>query len=265
MRYIWPVIFLLPVIESVDRQLGLVILLTVPLFLIRKITFDKIDIPFFLFIVWLLIILPFSQSYYFSLLETGRYFAYFLIFVLVRRLPEEEKGSLQRKWPFYLILNSLILIALWGVFRLIPSLPQPPGMNLFYPTFGHNRLAALLILALPVLIYKIPVPFFDKYATVLLPLLTVMLFFTRGRGAVISLMIALLLTVFITAKKQQSKFVKTFLLLGVFFLMLSHIYSQYIFRKDKPGGITLDPSGEVCSHERNQRGESRQYGWRHWF
>src|SRR3990167_1742918 len=92
MRYIWPVIFLLPVIESVDRQLGLVILLTVPLFLIRKITFDKIDIPFFLFIVWLLIILPFSQSYYFSLLETGRYFAYFLIFVLVRRLPEEEKA-----------------------------------------------------------------------------------------------------------------------------------------------------------------------------
>ena len=238
MRYIWPVIFLLPVIESVDRQLGLVILLTVPLFLIRKITFDKIDIPFFLFIVWLLIILPFSQSYYFSLLETGRYFAYFLIFVLVRRLPEEEKGSLQRKWPFYLILNSLILIVLWGVFMLIPSLPQPSGMNLFYPSFGHNRLAALLILALPVLIYKIPVPFLGEYASFLLPFLTIMLFLTAGRGAIISLLLGLALTVIWQRRKDQiDRFAKVFILLGIAFLFSSHFYSQYLVSFRKPEGF----------------------------
>lgn len=237
MGYIWPVFFLLPVIESFNRPLGLVILLTVPFFLIRKVTFDKIDLPFLLFIAWLLIILPFSQSYYFSLLETGRYFAYFLIFVFVRRLTGEEKAYFQEKWPFFLILNSLILIGLWGIFTLIPSLPQPPGMNLFYPTFGHNRLAALLILALPVLIFKMPVLFFNKHASWLLPFLTIILFLTRGRGAVMSLVIALLITVFISGKKKQTKFIKTFLLLGVFFLMLSQIYSQYIFRRDKPGGF----------------------------
>ena len=194
MRFFWPLLFLIPVIESFSRQLGLLIILMVPILLflglrvtgVKHISFDKIDIPFLLFIIWLLIILPFSSSYYFSLLETGRYFAYFLIFIFVRRLPEGEKTYFQKKWPFYLILNSLILIALWGIFRLIPQLPHPPGMNLFFPSFGHNRLAAILIMALPVLIFKMPLPFFDKYASILLPFLTMMLFLTRGRGAVIS-------------------------------------------------------------------------------
>ncbi|OGG15863.1 hypothetical protein A3J20_02585 [Candidatus Gottesmanbacteria bacterium RIFCSPLOWO2_02_FULL_42_29] len=238
MGYIWPVIFLLPVIESFNRQLGLVILLVTPFLLFRKITFDKIDISFLLFIAWLLIVLPFSSSYYFSLLETGRYFAYFLIFVLVRHLPEEEKAYFQSKWPIFLILNSLVLITLWGIFTLIPSLPQPSGMNLFYPSFGHNRLAALLIMTLPVLIFKMPLPFFGKYTLWLLPFLTIMLFLTRGRGAIISLLLGLGLTVIWQKRKDQfGRFVKVFILLGIAFLFLSHFYSQYLFNKGKPGGF----------------------------
>ena len=149
-------LFFIPVIESFNRQAGLfllclgAVLISFNLFWRKKLYLDIISFFFLLFILRGLVSTVFSWSIAKSFIEASRYIAYFLIFTAFRE-EARIKNIAIRYLTLFSVINSLLLsfLYLFYVFRGRQLLPGNQGMNLFYPVFGHNRIADMLILAVP--------------------------------------------------------------------------------------------------------------------
>lgn len=151
-------LFFLPIIESFNRQLALILLFTgsglvaYPIFWNRKVKIDFINLIFLLFIFWGLFTTIFSWSFIRSFTEILRYLAYYLLFVAIRQ-SEHLRVKFFRFFKAFIIFNSLFLSLFFFLFKLFPDVfPKiTSGLNLFYPVFGHNRISELLIFSIPLL------------------------------------------------------------------------------------------------------------------
>ncbi len=243
-------LFFLPVIESFSRQFGFTLLLlgslfiSFPLFFKKKIVFDWLEIIWLMVLIAFTISLLFSWSITRSYTELMRYIAYFLIFVSFRRFGDRE-WLIRRFFIPMVILNSLILSLLFIIY-IIPSfkLPIPVnGMTLFYPTYRHNRISDILIIAIPFtlfLIFQNPKRK-KRYLFIILTLfLLIILILSMGLGAILSFTFAIFIYMLLksstrlrfTSRLPISKSLeKISLILGIvtiIFVLFSFLYSNFI-------------------------------------
>lgn len=242
-------LFFLPVIESFNRTLGFDLLLISAAFMALhtvkrgNLIRDKIDYLWIMLLTVFAVSTIFSWSLSRSYTELTRYIAYFLIFVSIRNYADKEKMIKYFFLPS-VVVNSMILSILSALYSL-PFLPLPvifDGMNLFYPTFGHNRIADLLIFSIPVSIaiylYQEKVGNKQRNFFFLLSILLIlMLVISQGRGVMLSLSFAFLLLILL--KKNQADIVTKYFrwvigitLLSITFLSISFIYSNLTVKQD---------------------------------
>ena len=200
-------LFFLPVIESYHRQAGLfllclgAVLISFNLFWRKKLYLDIISFFFLLFILRGLVSTVFSWSIAKSFIEASRYIAYFLIFTAFRE-EARIKNMAIRYLTLFSVINSLLLsfLYLFYVFRGRQLLPGNLGMNLFYPVFGHNRIADMLILAVPLLAgLSVQAELVKRkfHLTLLIWYFLIFLFLSLGRGAWWSLVGAIIFSVYL--------------------------------------------------------------------
>lgn len=123
----------------------------------KSVRLDLLEMLFLLFLITGAISTVFSEGISRSFMELLRYLAYFLVFITVRRVESEDNKKLKNIFLGCLLINSLLLsVVSWSFLFNIPLLSYPSsGMNLYYGVFGHNRLADLLLFAIPVTIFII--------------------------------------------------------------------------------------------------------------
>lgn len=209
-------VFFLPVIESFNRILGFSLLLTgsllisFPVIKERKLQLDKIELLFLIVLLIFAVTTLQSWSPTLSFLEFLRYLAYFLIFISVRRL--ENISQFFHKFLIPMVVANSLLLSLLALSYWLPMLKLTPpnpnwgpfyGMNLFYPTYGHNRLSDLLIFTLPILsVYSTLAH--KKYSRIVLSLGTlffiIVFFLTLSRGAMLSVIFAFFVYIFVINK-----------------------------------------------------------------
>jgi len=155
-------LFFLPVIESFSDYLGYLILLFSS-FLIGFRAFVgvrmKIDLAE---VLWLLLLLALiistlkSWSILKSFDELLIYYSLFIIYLAVKRFVGRERLIKNYIVPF-LIINSLLLVLLFLIYRLITPLvrflPQMEGENLFISPYRHNRIVDILIYTIPLCLF----------------------------------------------------------------------------------------------------------------
>lgn len=247
-------LFFLPVIESFSRTLGFTLLLSGSLFLFlpivfrKKISFDLLDTLFLMCLTAFSISTIFSWSIGRSFTELIRYIAYFLIFISIRNneilFPEFKAlnsgnmtfgSAFLIRWYVPMILINTTVLSLLSLFSSLPQVTVTPseiGMNLFYPVFGHNRIANILIFAIP-----LAATYFlsksEKKEKLIFFLLTLfffgILFLSLGRGAIVSLTFAFLFSLFLFRLRNEkwNRFLSIFTLSTILFLLSSFIYSNF--------------------------------------
>lgn len=244
-------LFFLPIIESVNRTTGLNLLLigsfliSSPFIWRKKIYVDLIDYLWIIMLILFAVSTITSWSLSRSYLDLLRYFAYFLIFLTIRNYSQPENFFTRFYIPM-IIINSLILSFL-SLLYFIPQLfiPKPPnGMNLFYPTFGHNHLADILIFTIPLVLFFSPTRnnFFGKIWKLLSAFFILILFLTTSRGALFSLTFAVLIF-FIFRNRINVRVNKTIIffctgaiLILVFSFFLSNFFNSIDNLNRKPRG-----------------------------
>ncbi len=243
-------LFFLPIIESFNREVGYQILLVSALFIIFSLYHKKQIIFTWIENLWLIVLIFFAVSTIKSLslsksfLELLRYYAYFLIYLSIRNY-KDKKILLHKFFLPMVLINSLILSFL-SLLYLFPFFKLPTienSMNLFYPSFAHNRISDLLIFTLPIVLFQpvLQVNKEKKYIYFFLSSFFMMIFFlAMGRGAILSLALSLIIVVFsfLIAKKDELLLIKKYKLvlnwtvtlssLSVLFLLSSFIYSNLI-------------------------------------
>ncbi|KKS98404.1 MAG: hypothetical protein UV73_C0002G0118 [Candidatus Gottesmanbacteria bacterium GW2011_GWA2_43_14] len=237
-------LFALPLVESVNRSVALLVLVIFSLILSAKILRRSFvgglpSILFLIFVIWTVLILPFSSSLYYSLAEVLRYLAYLLIFIYVSQLEDEAKNKARRLLYFSLIFNSTVLTLFAVIYKFIPRLPLPHGMNLFFASFGHNRISAVLILAIPVLIFNYPINGKKWLNMGFLVLFTGMLLLSGGRGANLSLAASLVAILFFkdpNLLKYSRKSAKAVVAASFVFVIFTYFYSEFLNLSGRPAG-----------------------------
>ena len=231
-------LFLLPLVESFNRSLGFTLLLSGSLFLFlpivfrRKIRFDRIDTLFLMLLFVFAVPTVFSWSLARSFTELLRYVAYFLIFISVRNSIGTE--TLLIRWYIPMILINTVLLSLLSLLSSLPQLivtPSEIGMNLFYPVFGHNRIANILLFAIPLAV----ITSFSGTGRKRIFFFTLSLFFggilflSFGRGAIVSLTFAFLFSFFLFRLRNDKwdRFLSILTLFTIIFLLSSFIYSNF--------------------------------------
>lgn len=150
-------LILLPWFEHDQRGIGYVLLLLGSgliglLFDWKRVKFDLLDCSFLLFLIFASISTIFSWSVGRSFMELARYLAYFIHFVSIRRFAENNLRNLKKIYIFSILIDSFLLSLISWLFTFsIPIIPHPSsGTNLYHATYGHNKLADLLIFAIPI-------------------------------------------------------------------------------------------------------------------
>ncbi|OGG16749.1 hypothetical protein A3D78_01475 [Candidatus Gottesmanbacteria bacterium RIFCSPHIGHO2_02_FULL_39_14] len=216
-------LFFLPVIESFSREVALLFLFlgalvaSYPVFWKRKIAFNSDEILFLIFIFFGIVSTIFSISTYRSLTELSRYLAYFLIFISIRN--DQIIGNRFRKFfSGSILVNSLVLSILFFAYFLFSSyLPKvTSGMNLFYPVFGYNRIANLLIIAIPLLI--------SQRRLWLLAFFSLVLIGSVSRGSLLALSIGLVISLVIPLFRK-SIFYKA----SIFYFVITMVILTSVF------------------------------------
>jgi hypothetical protein len=160
--FLWGILFCLPVIESFHTTAAFALLLIVslllgaPVFLFRKISFDRFDILFLGVLIIFTVSTLFSISLSRSYIELLRYFAYFLIFISVRHGNFDIRG-IQTICFSVLIASGFFASVLFLLVKIPifePLILQFSNTNLIYSGAGHSRLAELLIFILPFIMIK---------------------------------------------------------------------------------------------------------------
>jgi FimV-like protein len=124
------------------------------LFFSSELEWHKINNYQWLFVLWLLVFLGMGLSLFFSIslplsLYSMTRFIFaslvFWFFLLVKKSFISAQQVVK-----ILLLVSLVIILISTSFQLFPNLENLlPGMNLLHATYGHNHLAALLLLVVP--------------------------------------------------------------------------------------------------------------------
>lgn len=133
-----------------------------------------------------------------------------------------------------MILINTILLSFLSLFSSLPQLivtPSEIGMNLFYPVFGHNRIANILLFAIPLAV----ISSFSSTGRKRIVFFTLSLFFgvilflSLGRGAIISLTFAFLFSLFLFRLRNEkwNRFLSILTLFTILFLLSSFIYSNF--------------------------------------
>lgn len=235
-------LFLLPVIESYDRTVAMGCLLigsiciSAPIAWKHTIRFYSIDTLFLCFLVIAAVSTTQSISLRDSFAELLRYCAYFLLFVSVRNAPNKKVVFDKFLLPFVLV-NSIILASLYFL-SANPwwnPIPAPPlTMNLFYPTWGYNRIAVFLLFAVP-LLWNASNTTSKIRRRILYRVLSLGFFLvialTVARGVLLSLAFALGIYVFIKKKISRSWQMLSILSSSAVILILvsSFIYSNILY------------------------------------
>lgn len=238
------ILFFLPVIESFDRQIGFnllligAILISFSTFWHKKLRYDLIELLWILMLIVFSISTVYSWSLSRSFAELLRYFAYFLIFISFRRFPDLNFLFKRFLVPM-VIINTLILVSL-AIIYAIPffRLSVPPGgMNLFFYSYGHNRLSDLLIFTLPL---AISLAVYEKKnlrkALIILSVTVfiLMLTATMARGALIALAFAMFIYILINIKnKDWYSWIIGVSTIATIFLTVSFIFSNFVVSPEK--------------------------------
>lgn len=207
----------LPIVESFNRELAFLfmgiggILIFIPQ-LDKPLKIGLIELIFLLFLIIAAFSTVTSISIGKSFQEFLRYLVYFIIFVSI-----SSNANLQIQAQKYLFISAIfgsIVLSIITLFFLsgIPSnmgiSPPSSGMNLFYPTFGHNRLSNILIFSIPMasaLLISSTTKTHQLFLTIITSFLMIMLILTSGRGAMLSLALALIVVYLLTYKKFKNK------------------------------------------------------------
>jgi O-antigen ligase len=250
-------LFFLPVFESFDRHIAMMFLLSgsiliyLPFLFEHKIRFHTMERIFLAFLLILGITTVFSWAPLRSFTEFLRYCSYFLLFVAIRRFPD-RKILVTRFFIPMIFANSAILSALY-VLSTVPGLllvaPPLSGMNLFYPSFGHNRLAELLLFAIP-----FPVAYLSHvknkvlklFCIELIVLLLIVMLASSARGAILALAFAFVLTAYFKKTLTKSFALMTGIIVGgaVLLLAASFIYSNIVSHSSVPViAVLYKPAG----------------------
>ncbi len=254
------VLFFLPVIESISREAGFIFLLAGSLFLIvdvfrgKKIRFDAIETTWLILLVIFAFSILYSLSFIRSFTETLRYLAYFFIFISFRNSDDKKRLISDFLVPF-VIVNSFILsvVALLTFIPLI-KIPMPLNtLNLYYPSFGHNRLSDMLIFAVPMTVGLYAFASHKNFKIIyflLLIFFTVILFLTFSRGAVLALILSSCLVLLkignklVNAGKLSGKIniiFKSAVIFGViaiFYLVVNFINSNFLMNPPQYKGFS---------------------------
>lgn len=254
------ILFFLPVIESINREVGFIFLFTGSLFLAvdvfrgKKIRFDIIDTAWLILLVIFSFSILYSLSFIRSFMETLRYLAYFFIFISFRNSDDKKRLISGFLVPF-LIVNSFIL-SVAALLTFIPVIKSPlplNALNLYYPSFGHNRLSDILIFAVPItagLFTGIESIKFKLIYFILLVFFTVSFFLTFSRGAVLALLLASCLVLLKIGKMLVNKgklpekinlIFKSAIIFGViaiFYLAVNFINSNFLTNSPQYKGFS---------------------------
>lgn len=238
-------LFFLPVIESFSREAGLFFLCLGAILLAlnpqqsKKTQLDFSDLLWFILLVVFSLSLLYTASYIRSFSEFLRYLSYFLILVTIKNY--HNQPSLLKSFYLPMIVVNSIILSLFSWWYLIPVVHYytPPSLNLYFANYGHNRLSAILIFALPV---SIILSILNTQVKYLYKLLAVFLFITListvARGAFLELSFSsliLLLLYFKTNKidaqtperRRLTSYVSFFSLITMIFLVFNFIYSNF--------------------------------------
>jgi len=241
-----PLLLFLPIVESFNRQLALILLfmaallISFPVFWQKKIRLDYINLLFLLFIVWGLFTTFFSWSIIRSFSEVARYAAYFLIFVSIR-----ENHEIRRIFTKFLvslvIINSFLLSLLFIIYSAFKlKSPATLGLNLFYPVFGHNRIDAILIFTIPMLAGLLVFANYPKYKIILragIIFFTLMLIWSLGRGAWWALAVTFAIYLLIYPRIRKNLLKMTFYIMLLFLLLTSFIFVFSNFLTTRKEGV----------------------------
>lgn len=132
------------------------------LFVIRRMNGETIShLPPLVTTTWATLLLYlvvrtiFSDSVGYSVTATIRWFMAYLVFVFFSSGPHDEKHNVRFSnsmlWFGVLVVLTSVVVT---VFELLGR--ALPGMNLLYPTFGHNHAANIIVFALPLALYRRP-------------------------------------------------------------------------------------------------------------
>ena len=244
-RFGFTTLFFLPVIESFSREAGLVVLFLGTLLVSfnplwkERVRIGAIGGLFLLFIIWAAISTIFSISIYRSVVELSRYLAYFLIFNHIRQ-NQENRIFFKKFFIKSIIFNSVVLSLLF-IFLLISGSGQGmklSGMNLFYPAFGHNRIADILIMAIPLLLGLLS----NREKRIKRSILWGLLLFLSGilllslsRGSMLALGLGLSAVYFLPGGKKNflGKGGFLFMALTGFIIVSVFIFSHFVVTKNQ--------------------------------
>lgn len=102
----------------------------------------------FLFFVWLAISTIFSISLPLSLQTVFEWVFLINLFFWFLEVPWDDID--RRFWLLGMLMMGVILVVLGGLALVFPQYSTlVPGMNLIYPTYGHNHLGVILLLVMP--------------------------------------------------------------------------------------------------------------------
>ncbi|MCL4339324.1 O-antigen ligase family protein [Patescibacteria group bacterium] len=152
---------ILPFLEGPEKKTGFALLLffafiTGYRLLKLNLIFDAIDFLFAFFLLFASISTIFSLSLSRSFVQWLVYLAVFIIFLSLRRLDKSESQKIKSIFTYGITVVSIILSLISLSFFLpIKVFPLPrSGMNLYFPTFGHNHLAGVLLIAIPLILSR---------------------------------------------------------------------------------------------------------------
>lgn len=245
--------FFLPIIESFNRDAGFFLLILLSIILAvtlcrKNLHLDAISLLFLGVIGIFVVTLPFSISIIASAKELVRYMSYFIIFQYVREEVAAKNFSIPLLFSI-IVFDTLLLTFLWGVYSLpIFHLEAPANtMNLFYPTFGHNRIALLYLFSLPI---SLVLSFSSKTRVLrlfffILTLATLsLLLFTNARGVMVSFGVSVFVTVLLLHRNQFQLAITTYvknlskwgiflILSAILFLSSSFLFSNVVIPYDQ--------------------------------
>jgi len=234
-------IIFLPWLENDQKSIGyfLLVLVSGIISLItdwKKIRLDIINLLFLLFLFVSSVSTVLSLSKARSFFELLRYLSYFLIFVNIRTLPLTLKIKLKKIYIFSIIINSILLsVIAWSFVMGRPLLFNPgSGMNLYYKSFGHNKLVDILLFSIPIVVmlfikYKLEKHILYRILSVIFIFLISALLITVSKSGymiVITMFILIGLYVRILEIKKYFSYI-SFIILPVFLLYFLSIISSY--------------------------------------
>lgn len=229
---------ILPIVESLNNQYGLLLLLVGSIFVFLKsflqkeIHLDLIDNLFLVLLIIFFISFQTSWSYKESFMETMRYLAFFMIFIAIRHSLENRR--MITFYVYLILINSIILSILLLINNYLMNYKLKyvlDDINLIYAKTRHNHIADILIFAIPITLFiKTDKKIYKLLLNFLRLFLITVLIFSYSRGALLSLSLAFGIYFFLSKSKSYflHKWIGLIFILTILFLTSSFVISNII-------------------------------------